>query len=474
MERQTFLAEKHDCDLVLIEEVSGRDYANRPKYLQLLSLIEQGAVEEVLAVRSDRIGRDQHELEYFYGLCAKHDVRLTFIEEPELNSDSPYGRKLREEKAREAQAESQRISDRVARSYQVAEMAGNAIARRVPVGFRVIDKKYELDTLHPNHSNALAREKGVVIAEDRAARQLVLFFLRKQTLTGATTAWKDWLDSLEPINTARMERLKKYRRDYAGIYLRNPVVRGHTPFGIYRSELIEVPGQRKFKKRYRKAPESEWRLARNTHEGVIKPGEWSKIKKLLSKCADVGFAISRTRIPDDKPQSLASLLKCKDCCQSFIRSSNRYKDRYYVYYRCRSAGCQNRFTEEQVREMLIHKIVSHASELMAHLAGFQVKEVEPSPRLLELERHRDATQALFDQTREPSLLVAIDRFEKEIKTLQGVATEEKNINPRIVEAFANVTYWEQLDLTSLHQDLRGAVRTAWISSGEIVELILDF
>ncbi|MCB4377127.1 recombinase family protein [Synechococcus sp. MU1611] len=102
------------CDLLLIETGSATS-ADRPKYQQLLSLIEGGTVATVIAARDDRLNRNIGVQRYPFLLCRSRSTTIDLLE------DGAWASVAHDDLALEE------ISSRLKRSYRSAEEAGLSI-----------------------------------------------------------------------------------------------------------------------------------------------------------------------------------------------------------------------------------------------------------------------------------------------------------------------------------------------------------
>lgn len=141
-------------DLLLQDVESGLN-TERLGYLELLALVEAGRVIELLAIRSDRLGRDAQELVRLVQLCdAKGAVVRT-------RDDGTLSAKTAEElimlylKAAMGQAESMRLSMRVLGGLAQGRVMGKPM-RKPCWGYKLSDDRLRLELKQPDAT--VARE----------------------------------------------------------------------------------------------------------------------------------------------------------------------------------------------------------------------------------------------------------------------------------------------------------------------------
>jgi DNA invertase Pin-like site-specific DNA recombinase len=127
---------KHIVKFTLIEErgVSGKD-TNRPKYQELISLIESQQISFVIAKEISRISRSTLDFCNFLDLCKKNDVAVHIRGMP-IDPHSPMGEMFFKQFATMAEFERRQIVERTKSSIRSA-MKNNAKIHGgpVPLGF---------------------------------------------------------------------------------------------------------------------------------------------------------------------------------------------------------------------------------------------------------------------------------------------------------------------------------------------------
>lgn len=482
LERQeaTFIA--LGCDLHLEERESGTN-ADRPVYQQLIKMIKLGEVSEVIASRSDRLNRNQHEMRYFYNLCIELGVAWKFTDEPELSSSSPWGVELRSQKAYEAQLESERIARRQERYYVYAEDSGKAIARNKTLGYRITKaRKYEIDFALPDGSNVIGYLGEKIYASGELARALIDLFLQQQTLRQALKIWK--LDILGRLNTtsygeSEVARLLRFAPHSMREWLGNPVLRGHTAYGKFQKTLY---GEKLDKKRYVAAKPYEWRIKWNTHPDqiLLSEAEWRSIERVLEANKTQGLAIAKARINSDIPVSLSTILRCRHCGLRFVCVSTKQKGKFYRYYYCcgrKEFHCQQKGISEKVLvQEIIQAIVDKAQQIVALLQSSKAGTITiDNAQLSVLQAESIEADRKYRITGMKEFLTLHQQLKMRAEQIEAnrskeVAQAEKNF--RLLVGLASPEYWASLPPIDLHRYLRGLVKDCWIQDARVVGIDL--
>jgi DNA invertase Pin-like site-specific DNA recombinase len=92
------------------EAFSGRTF-DRPRFLAMRLAIRNGEIQEVYALKLDRLGRSVKDVLEFYELCDQHQVRVVVVEQG-FDTASPVGRMVRTIVAAVAELEVEMIRDR--------------------------------------------------------------------------------------------------------------------------------------------------------------------------------------------------------------------------------------------------------------------------------------------------------------------------------------------------------------------------
>lgn len=140
--------------LVLQDVESGMN-TGRAGYLELLGLIEAGRVTELLATRSDRLGRDAQELVRLVQLCDAKGAAVRTRDDGRLSARTAEELIMLYLKAAMGQAESMRLSLRVHAGLGQGRAMGKPM-RKPCWGYRLSDDRLRLELKEPDAT--IARE----------------------------------------------------------------------------------------------------------------------------------------------------------------------------------------------------------------------------------------------------------------------------------------------------------------------------
>ena len=477
IERQIADGKRLKCDRILIDKDSGRS-DDRPQYQALINMIKLGEVTEVFASRDDRLNRNQYEMQYFYNLCLEFGVKWFFTDVEGLDWDSSFGESIRRQKAYEAEQESLKLARRQEKAYEHAEREGKAIARKCPLGYRINkDRKYEIDWILPDFSNAVGFCDGKHLGSGELARRLVDEFLKHQSLRSALKHWKDFLRNLD-TSRGQPEKVKAFL-NFAGSsfhdWLKHPVLRGHTAYGRFKRVRY---GEKLDKHKYVELPAHEWRITWNTHpnDALISDVEWSAIQRILEANQVRGYAIAKSRLKPGTPASLSTILRCKHCNRRFLCSSTTQEGKMYRYYYCggkRDHYCITKsIPETELVNQLLDALVLKAKEMVILIEGSEANEIQADPEQLKVLRQKaqeaEQNYRLTDMKEFKDLAQKLNQRITEIELTRLRIAEQAESNLAMLQGLSNRRYWDSLPRFELHKNLRDLVHNCWIENGKVV------
>ncbi len=468
--RQEELAKKYECDLILVERESGRG-SDRLQYQKMLDLIKSGKVSIVIATRSDRLGRDYHELNYFYALCTKYGTHWEFIEEPEANSRSPWGEEIRRRKAYEAEQESYRLGKRQEQAYKFSEDSGKVFFRRPPLGYRANQQQNaEIDWLTSGGGNAILCLDGELLASGEIALKLKDLYVKHGTLRQSLKHWKEWIKSCEVINQKAADGLLKRTASFVREWLEDPTLRGHTAYGKYRRESF---GEKLDKKRFVRLPKNEWRIQYNTHpdQVLITESEFKFIQKNLEQNHNKGIAIALSKSDPEQPRSLTGILRCDLCKLTMISCSTRAKGKLYRYYYCsgkKDFKCQSKgISEKQIIKLIVPAITQKATQLVSVIeqakSGGSIADPE---RKGALEKEIADAYNKYNSLKIEAFLSLAKTLEQQLSAIEATQIQEvKRLESRevLLLGLSDPGYWNHLSPQDLHRYLKAIVQTCWVN-----------
>ncbi len=280
----------YGCDVVLQDIRSGQK-ADRRSYQQICQLVKKGEVEEVVAIRLDRIGRSVIEAYKFYTLLEEHDVKLTLLD-MQVDLATSSGKLFFSQLAAFAQfevdllAEKQKSQHEYKRAHRMAVMA--------PFGYTFqVGNLYKDESLYGDTK----------LSCWQIAREVIDAYLTIGTERGTNK----YLGHKYGF-TNRYKLRKDFPRTGTGLgdWLVLPALRGHRHY----------PATNEFYP--------------NQHEALISEGEYQTILMLQKKAR----ALRGHAGPDAKSYPLSGLVKCvcTSNCSVGIGGNKKYGE--HVYYCC--------------------------------------------------------------------------------------------------------------------------------------------
>lgn len=116
-------------------DISAYSGKPRPAYLRMLSDIEAGRIDGVLAWHPDRLHRSPLELEHFITLVEKHGTQVHTVRAGHYDLSTPSGRAVARTVGAWARYESEHKSDRIKRAREQQAAAGRFHGGQRPYGF---------------------------------------------------------------------------------------------------------------------------------------------------------------------------------------------------------------------------------------------------------------------------------------------------------------------------------------------------
>jgi DNA invertase Pin-like site-specific DNA recombinase len=127
--------------LFVDNDVSAYSGKKRPAYMEMLSLIERGAVDAVICWDSDRLHRAPRELENYIDACVAGSVTTHAVKTGEIDLSTASGQAIARTLGAWARYESDHKSDRLKRAKQQAKEQGKFHGGPIPYGWDVDNKR---------------------------------------------------------------------------------------------------------------------------------------------------------------------------------------------------------------------------------------------------------------------------------------------------------------------------------------------
>jgi site-specific DNA recombinase len=215
-------AKERGWEVVGIEtdnDISAAGKRRRPGFEAMLTAIEAGKAQVIVAWDLTRLQRSRRDEVRLYELCQKHNMRLALINGAELDFQSAAGRFVADSLGSVARLEIELKSDRQIRASRQAAAAGKRVGGRRPFGYDadgVTVRPAEAAAIKAGYEMALA---GVPLAEI-ARRWNVDGFTtgqtrRKEGHKGQPSPWQAYSVRMVLLNP-RNAGLRSYKGEIMG------------------------------------------------------------------------------------------------------------------------------------------------------------------------------------------------------------------------------------------------------------------
>ncbi|MBU7586313.1 MAG: recombinase family protein [Nostoc sp. TH1S01] len=244
----------------------------------------------------------------------------------------------------------------------------------------------------------------------------------------------------------------------------NPVYAGGLPYDTY----VKSKGKRK--------NFDEWKVKWGTHDdqAIITYEEHERVKQIIRENRNNRWA-SRE---DNEVNPFANLIKCAHCGGSMTRHAKRVnKDGEAIYYyQCRlykAGNCSNKnMISSKILDIQVVDFLAQEAERLANLVDTdeQVSVDEPP----EVKTLRASLNTL--ETLPPSS--AIEQIKNDLKEQIAIALETINntvkesliAKERIIQAFANKSYWQELEAQDKKLILNGCIKKIFVDGNFVTAI----
>lgn len=356
----------------LYQDVESGTNSNRVGFKKILSLVNQGLVDRIIATRWDRLTREYEAYLNLKTILRESGVKLKLLDQGgDVDLNTAAGELSADMQAIFAVHESRMLTERVQRGHQYRRQKKVAWTRS-PWGYTIVDNQYVLNkepiicllkdrpanylqlNNEPSSSEQLvrgiskfdiARDLIEVLLEIRRPRQAL-----KQMYLKYGTERKNGKGSGRKgrsTNPAINEQLLFFSSaSHVKDWVHNPVLRGHTAYLKY------------IKKGSMKDPK-DWEIHNNTHpnEILITNDEFNELQLIFqSNVKNVG--------PRTGVFFLTGLVICDECGHKCILK----RGPQHKYYGCRNSqiGCSNSkcVRVERIEEAIIAKLFKRAMAIL--------------------------------------------------------------------------------------------------------------
>jgi hypothetical protein len=347
------------------------------------------------------------------------------------------------------------------------------------MGLRInADKKFEVDWLLPDGSNAIALENAKPLASAEIARKLIDLFFENETIFHAHRQWLDWLKRLEPVDEQKLKRLTKFRYGSVRDWIENPPIRGHMIYGKYEKFYEENKNTRTITPKYKLAPKEKWRITYDTHIGLLEKAEAKEADRIISINQSYGFALQAVVRDPLVPISLSPILKCQ-CGHSVNLTSNRYGNKLYRYYYCslKHECISKRAIEQEIVSQIIDNIGKQADRLLGAIhSSIENENIQESEELKKLKHERAKVLESFKSTGMSVFLDAEKQLTEKINILENAEGTTINLDEesqQVLSAIKNPEFWWSMQPCDRHVWFRKIVRVARLQDGQVASVELS-
>jgi DNA invertase Pin-like site-specific DNA recombinase len=337
---------------LLLQDVESGMNTDRPGYLELLALVEGGRVTELLATRSDRLGRDAQELVRLVQLCDAKGAAVRTRDDGRLSAKTAEELIMLYLKAAMGQAESMRLSLRVHAGLGQGRAMGKPM-RKPCWGYRLSDDRSKLELKEPDAT--IAREFLDALKEN-GWRML-------PTLKASP---------LVPFGSVRGVRA----------WLLNPTIRGAIGYRQLKNHRFE-------------------QILWDQHDALIAPDEFAEMERAIARNRKLWGVHGQKTV-----RALTGLCICSEC-------QNRLKyigGRTYPSLKCSGDLCSQHY--KGVREELVLMwATAELSKVAASRLAAMAERSEPAEVTL-LRKRIEELEGLHDQDLQPVIEAKRSRLEQ--------------------------------------------------------------
>jgi site-specific DNA recombinase len=417
---------------------------DRKGFNAVLALVTSDKVSQVVIPNFDRLTRSPSQWESARDLFSKHNVQLTFLEEGDIDLDSPDGKFTGRIKA----ALAAQVRDRIRHH----SLTGHAKHRERKEPYKPIFGYVKIDgVMRPN----LDTYPESNLTYFQVARVMVDLFLKYRSIG------KTLLEFRKNYYTEASSYYGKIHLKYPSRgfkrWLTNAILRGqlqYLSFGYAQPQL----------------------LVDSTHEPLITDEEWLLIKNILDTNKDKKIGISTDKLEN----SLSGVARCKNCeglmsqRTGFKRADGSFTDRFLVCRnaRERSPKCDPAYAKTYglsilEAEKLVQQKLADRSVIVANIE--LPIQTSASPEMEILIKSIEKLESLNDPDIEDALqkkrtrLIQLQESEKisENTTLEKI---------ELLQCLKHPDFWDGMSSYDRNSIYRELIEAVWCNKG-LVEVV---
>lgn len=364
----------------LLQDVESGMNTERQGYLELLALVDAGRVTELLATRSDRLGRDAQELVRLVQLCDAKGAAVRTRDDGKLSAKTAEELIMLYLKAAMGQAESMRLSMRVHAGLEQGRAMGKPM-RKPCWGYRLSDDRSRFELQEPDAT--IARE-----------------FLDALKANGWRMLPTLKANPLVPFGSVRGVRA----------WLLNPTIRGAIGYKQLKNHQFE-------------------QILWDQHDALITADEYAEMERAIARNRKLWGVHGQKTV-----RALTGLCVCSECqCRlKYIGG------RTYPSLKCSGDLCSQHY--KGIREAVVLRwVTAEIPKVAAAKLAAMVEQSEPVEATL-LRKRIDELEALHD----PELNGVIQAKRQRLEQLLVTPNVDEGLLQRISDPkwFETLTYEE--------------------------------
>lgn len=469
------------CDRVFAD-IGSRDNDDRKGLQQIIKMIEAGEVASLTVVRLDRLTSSPVLFERLTKLMKAQNIPLiTLDEKVDIHSlDGQFSADLR---VLFGKHELAMIRHRVSKAYE-NRRAKSGANTSVPFGYRSKQGKYVLD-----HTPfiCLVSDRPINGGEftgrtyAQVAAEIIDTFCEVGKSVGKTVkaihsrygilkfkyqkAERNLLvfDKDDEFNYSRKGQVRRgvFRWSPDGLrkWLRNPVLRGHTPY----KTRVSGGGNT--------LPQNQWDIRYNTHpeQRLLTDEQAQKIDEAIALNKRIkGFGHKGNL------NTFIGILICDRCGRNMRCQTIKPHQKYY---QCRSyaeelaCDAKKMVRESDVMDAVVRELVS-AAERLADFASSPNEIVEP-PEIQQLRQQLEGLDRLgfnpaFEEAKQ-KIQTSIDKWRHEEEAKKSTDGKNRDL---LIWAFSDPDCWLNLDKKIQQQIIRDLVKEVRSQDGRVMDVTL--
>lgn len=485
------------CQRVYVDIASRSDDA-REGLAKLLTDIEAGQVAEVRITRLDRITSSPGLFEQLSKKLNSRSIPLSGLDEHiDINSaDGEFSAGLQIY-----------FGKREVRTIQLRSQKGHETRRRnkrpnasVPWGYRVVDRSYRLDTVpflclledKPEVGEFEGRSKAdlgrdtiaIFFAAGSASKAVRMLHERYGVLKRsnrkrspekqATSYVLGEEDSIRLAGNRGVRSIFQWTHDGLLRWLRNPVLRGHTPYKTRQLKGVDDAGRRVYGQDSKR---ESWEIAHDTHpdQTLLTEDQYQEIERIIQRNVEIGsFSLIGG---NDRRYPVSGLLVCGECGARMKSQASKFRGgQQQNYYKCKNAidkACSNTqsLRGDRAEAAIIKALTDRAEAIAAH-----AEEEDQQPDPPELQQLREQLRGLESLPgANPAIENAKAELRIQIEQMQWKVAQKKSEDQTkrsdLVASLREENFWSNLEDKKKAKLFRWLVRRVVVTDGKaIVEL----